>query len=88
MTHLQETIEVPRPIAEAFRYTSDFGNIEQWDPGVIESEKLSSAPLQVGTEFRVVVKYGLSTTQMHYVITAYEPPTRVVLEGMGGVLSV
>ena len=42
MTHLQETIEVPRPIAEAFRYTSDFGNIEQWDPGVIESEKLSS----------------------------------------------
>ena len=84
MTRLQETIEVPPPIAEAFRYTSDFGNIEQWDPSVIESEKLSAAPLQVGTEFRVVVKYGLSKTPMHYVITTYEPPNRVVLEGMGG----
>ena len=84
MTRLQETIKVPRPVAEVFRYTSDFGNIEQWDPGVIESEKLSSAPLQVGTEFRVVVRYGLSSTPMHYVVTVYETPTRVVLEGIGG----
>ena len=39
MIRLQETIEVARPIDEAFFYASDFSNIAQWDPGVAESRK-------------------------------------------------
>ena len=83
MTRLQETIEVPRAIGEAFRYTSDFSNIEQWDPGVTESSRLDAGPVARGSRFRVVVKAGLSRTPMDYVVTAYEPPRRVVLEGRG-----
>ena len=37
MVRLQETIEVPRPIEDAFFYTSNFANIAQWDPGIAES---------------------------------------------------
>jgi dehydrogenase/reductase SDR family protein 12 len=84
MIRLQKTIEVPRPIDEVFRYTSDFSNIEQWDPGVSESSKLSAGLIGVGSRFRVIVKFGLSTTPMDYVITVYEPPQHVVLEGEGG----
>jgi len=61
VTTLHEIIEVPRPIDEAFRYTSDFGNIEQWDPGVNASEKLTPGPVNTGSEFRVVV--GLAPRQ-------------------------
>jgi len=83
MKRLYETIEVPSTQDEAFRFTSNFGLIEQWDPGVTESEKLTSGPVREGSRFRVVVKTGLGTTEMQYVISRYEPSERVVLEGKG-----
>jgi NAD(P)-dependent dehydrogenase (short-subunit alcohol dehydrogenase family) len=84
MTRLQETIEVPRPIEEAFHYTSNFANIEQWDPGVSESFKLTSGPVGVGTSFRVTVSFGPTNTPMEYTVTKYEPPYGIILEGEGG----
>ena len=83
MKRLQEVIEVPRNVVEAFRYTANFGLIDQWDPGVTESEKLTAGALGVGSRFRVVVKSGLGMSEMHYTITRWEPPHRVVLEGEG-----
>lgn len=83
MIRLQEKIQVDRPIREAFGYTADFGNIEQWDPGVTESLKLTPGPVGLGTEYRVVVKSGLWRTPMRYVVREYAPPRRVVLEGKG-----
>ena len=83
MKRLQQVIEVPRSCADAFRYTANFGLIEQWDPGVTESEKLTPGALSVGSRFRVVVKAGLGVSEMHYTITRFEPPHRVVLEGAG-----
>ncbi|MBT8057987.1 MAG: SDR family NAD(P)-dependent oxidoreductase [Gammaproteobacteria bacterium] len=84
MKQLHEVIEVPAPLEQAFRYTADFANIEQWDPGVTESQKISTGPLGPGSRFRVVVKAGLSRTAMEYVIKEFEPPHRIVLEGEGG----
>jgi NAD(P)-dependent dehydrogenase (short-subunit alcohol dehydrogenase family)/carbon monoxide dehydrogenase subunit G len=83
MIRLEETIEVGRPITEAFRYTADFENLEQWDPGVSHSKKLTPGPPGKGTEYRVVVKSGPSRIPMRYVVTEYAPPDRVVLEGEG-----
>lgn len=84
MTRLTESIEVPRPLADAFAYTSDFGNIEQWDPGVSRSVRLTPGPVRVGSRYRVDAVFGPSTTVMDYVVTTLEPPGRVVLEGRGG----
>ena len=87
MKRLHEVIEVPRNAAEAFRYTADFGLIEQWDPGVTESEKLTPGAVALGSRFRVVIKAGMGTSEMHYTITRWEPPYRVVLEGEASVLA-
>jgi NAD(P)-dependent dehydrogenase (short-subunit alcohol dehydrogenase family)/carbon monoxide dehydrogenase subunit G len=84
MTRLHEIITVPRPIDEVFRYTSNFANIEQWDPGVSASEKITAGPVQEGSEFRVVVKSGPSSTPMNYRVKTFDPPNLVVLEGQGG----
>jgi NAD(P)-dependent dehydrogenase (short-subunit alcohol dehydrogenase family)/carbon monoxide dehydrogenase subunit G len=78
---LQETIEVNRPLADVFQYTSEFSNVEQWDPGVASATRLNPGPLGVGSEYRVLVKLGPRRLPMHYTITRYEPPSRVVLEG-------
>ncbi len=81
MIRLQATIEVPRPLEDVFFYTSNFSNIEQWDPSVAESRKISQGPIEIDTEFQVHVKFGPRTIPMDYIIRVYEPPYRVVLEG-------
>ncbi len=86
MTHLKETIEVKAPLQQAFRYTADFANIEQWDPGVTRSRRLDDGPLREGSRFQVTVKAGLSPTDMEYVVTDFEPPHRIVLQGRGGTI--
>lgn len=83
MKRLHESIQVPCDPAVAFRFTANFALIEQWDPGVTSSEKLSPGPVAEGSTFKVVVKAGLGTTEMQYTIIRYEPFQRVVLEGVG-----
>ena len=83
MIRLEESIRVDRPIHDVFRYTADFSNIEQWDPGISESKKVSAGPVGVGTQFSVMVKSGPSRIPMVYSVTEYAPPNRVVLEGKG-----
>jgi len=83
MIRLQETIEAPREPLDAFRYTSDFTHIEQWDPGIEESEKITPGPPHVGTAYRLVVRSGVVRIPMRYVIREYDPPRKVVLEGEG-----
>jgi len=84
MIRLRETVAVPRPLEEAFAYTSDFANIEQWDPGISRSVRLKDEPVGPGARFRLDVAFGPFTTPMEYVVTLFEPPRRVVLEGEGG----
>lgn len=88
MIRLTETIEVPRALEETLSFAADFGNIEQWDPGVSESVRLTGGPVAVGSRYRsryrLVVVFGPSTTPMEYRVTLFEPPHRVILEGEGG----
>jgi NAD(P)-dependent dehydrogenase (short-subunit alcohol dehydrogenase family)/carbon monoxide dehydrogenase subunit G len=83
MIRLRETIEVPRAIDDVFAYTSNFSNAEQWDPGVAESARTGYGPIGIGTSFKLRVKFGPRLIPMTYVVREYDPPKRVVLEGIG-----
>ena len=83
MKRLREVIEVPRAPETAFRYTADFSNIEQWDPGIQSSESLTPGPVGLGSRFRLMVKFGPSQSPMEYTVTHFDPPRRIVLEGAG-----
>lgn len=74
MIRLRETVEVPRPIDEVFAYASNFGNAEQWDPGVAESRKASHGPIGPGTAFGLKVRFGPRSIPMTYVVREYDPP--------------
>ena len=71
---LDETIEVSRPINEAFAYISEFSRIEEWDPAVARGTRLTEGALGVGSEFRIDMKAGFS---LHYTVTAWEPERRL-----------
>jgi len=74
---------VERAQDEAFTYTADFSNIEDWDPGVASSRRLGQGPVGVGSQFELEVEFGSGTMPMVYEITEYEPSDRVVLVGRG-----
>lgn len=80
---LQEQRWVDTPLEEAFAFTSDFSNIDAWDPGVAISKKIGDDPVGVGTRYELEVRFGRSTIPMTYEITEYAAPNRVVLVGRG-----
>ena len=88
MTHrLRETTTTEIALEDAFAYTADFANIEDWDPGVAASAQIGTEAIGVGTAFDVLVAYGSRRIPMIYTITEYDPPRRVVLRGEGSTLT-
>jgi len=83
MIRLREQAVTSAPIDDAFTYTADFGNIQDWDPGVAESSKVGDRPVGLGTRFELVAVFGRRRVPMVYTITDYVSPSRVVLEGEG-----
>jgi len=83
---LHEQRWVDTPLERVFTFTSDFSNIEAWDPGVVSSTQIGDGSVGVGTRYQLDVRFGLSTIPMTYEITEYEEPNRVVLVGKGAKL--
>jgi Polyketide cyclase / dehydrase and lipid transport len=81
MARYTTSVRSPKPAEEAFAYLSDFSTTAEWDPGVIEAERLSAGPLGEGSEFRVVAEFIGRRVPLTYIVTAYEPPRRIVLRG-------
>ena len=81
MAHYTASIETPRPLAETFAYLSDFSTTEQWDPGVVEAQRIGDAPVGHGTEFRLVANFLGRKAALTYRIVEFEPGKAVTLRG-------
>lgn len=84
MTRLVETAFTSLDPAAAFAKVAEFANIEQWDPGVTRSVKVSPGPTDVGTSYALELEYGGRKLDMTYTVTEYRPNERVVLRSHGG----
>ena len=74
------TTEVARD--DAFALVADFSNLTKWDPGIASSSRLDDGPLAVGARFEVKAKFLGREIPMTYEVTLFEPPHRIVLEGI------
>ena len=86
MPVLREIIEVDVPVDVAFAMVADFSTSELWDPGVANARLVkpgASADAGVGAEYALTVTFRGTASDMTYITTAYDPPHRVVLEGVG-----
>ena len=81
MARYRATIETQRTPDEAFAYLSDFSTSAEWDPGVVEAARVGTAPLGVGTEFRLVAEFLGRATPLSYRVVEYEPPRAVTFGG-------
>jgi carbon monoxide dehydrogenase subunit G len=83
MTRLIETATTSLDPATAFAHVGDFANIDRWDPGVVNAEKVTSGPAGVGTTYGLTLSYGGPTMTMEYRVLELDPDRRIVLEGTG-----
>lgn len=88
MIRLKESIHIKKNIKTVFDYVSDFSHIQDWDPGVVLSRKSQPDDTGVGSTYDLILKFGMFRPEMKYTITAYEPFSRVVLNGQGESFSV
>ena len=51
-----------------------------WDPSVSEAHRVGEAPIEVGSAFDLVARFGGRDVPLRYEIVEYEAPRRVVLE--------
>lgn len=81
MAHYNASVDTERPPEEVFAYLSDFSTTEEWDPGVVEAERVGDAPVRKGTEFRLVAAFLGRKTPLTYRIMEYDPPNAVTFRG-------
>ena len=80
MPHYRTSVTTRRHPDDAFEYMASFENIAEWDPGVVQAERLGSGELGLGSRIRVVVSSAGRRLPLEYRITEFEPPRRVLLE--------
>jgi dehydrogenase/reductase SDR family member 12 len=76
LIQLDETIDVQRPVREAFAYISEFSRVEEWDPAVARGVRLTDGALGVGSQFRIDMKAGFS---LLYTVVEWEPDRRLLM---------
>jgi hypothetical protein len=79
MARYVDVIDLPLPPEAAFDLLADFARTQDWDPGVVEAERLDAGPLGRGSRFRVVASFLGRRVPLEYEIREYERPRRLVL---------
>ena len=81
MARYRASIETQWTPEEAFAYLSDFSTSEEWDPGVVEAERVGGGAVGEGTEFRLVAEFLARKTPLTYRLVEYEPSRAVTFVG-------
>lgn len=79
MPRYRASVTTGRSPDDAFEYMASFQNVAEWDPGVVEAERVGSGQLGVGSRFRVVVSSAGRKLPLEYKVTQFEPPHLVLL---------
>jgi uncharacterized protein YndB with AHSA1/START domain len=80
MTTIERTVTVDRPLAKVFAFLSDFTTTNEWDPGTVETVRVSGDG-GVGTAYRNTSKFAGRETELTYVVEELVPDTVFALRG-------
>ncbi|SRR5579871_5611025 len=63
---------------ETFDYLAMFSNAKDWDPGVLDAERLDSGPIRAGSQFRLVVPFGGRRLELIYRVVSFSREDREI----------
>lgn len=77
---ITRTVETATPRDRVFAYLSDFTNTTDWDPGTVDTTRVSGdgGP---GTTYHNVSRFAGSKTELEYTVQSYVQDERIVLVG-------
>ena len=78
--YVERTLTVPRPVESVFDYLADFTHTDAWDPGTIETTRVSGDG-GVGTTYANTSEFMGRRTSLEYRTVAVERPTRLQFRG-------
>ena len=81
MARYTATLETPRKRRDVAAYLSDFSTTQEWDPGVVEAQRLDHGPVGLGSRFRVVARFLGRRAELTYEIVRHDPDELVTLRG-------
>ncbi len=79
MARFVDVMDLPLAPEAAFDLLADFARTRDWDPGVVDAERLDRGPIGKGSRFRVEVAFLGRRIALDYRIQVYDPPWRLVL---------
>lgn len=77
---LQRTVETTASPSAVFAYLGDFTTTTEWDPGTVETTRVSGDG-GVGTTYHNVSRFMGRTTELTYVVERHEPDRLLALRG-------
>jgi Polyketide cyclase / dehydrase and lipid transport len=83
MAPVRSSIEVARPVEEAFAYVIDPSKMSEWQQGCV-SGHMDGAPIHVGSKCTTIRKIGGRQREVITSITEYDPPRRWADRGITG----
>lgn len=72
MSFYRAALTSPTPARKAFDYLADFGNVAQWDPGVVAATPLDGLVVKVGSRFAVTARFAGRNVPLTYRVIEYE----------------
>ena len=81
MAHYRASIDIQQIPEDVFAYLSDFSTTREWDPSVVEAERLDGDALGEGARFRLVAKFLGRENELTYRIVEYDSPHAVTFLG-------
>ena len=84
MIKLAQSVTVNRPVAEVWKFISNFENTTRWSRGVLEARQTSDGPIGVGSTLQTVVKAFGRRRTADYLVTEYEPNRAFAFEVTSG----
>ena len=81
MARYTAIVETPRERTEVAAYLCDFSTTQEWDPGVVEAQRLDHGPVGLGSRFRVVARFLGRRAELIYEIVRHDPGELVTLRG-------
>jgi carbon monoxide dehydrogenase subunit G len=81
--HVERTIETRCTRERAFDFVADFSTTQTWDPGIPSAKRLDDGPIEVGSRFELLSRFGKTEQTIVYEVTAYDHPRSVTFTGEG-----
>ena len=82
---VKQSVVINLPAEESFTYVTDFENLVEWSSMVITAKKTSPGEIQIGTTWRVTMRFLGRWLENTYVVVEWEAGRQITLKSTSGI---